>query len=67
MLTLRIKRIGEESTLAKIIRMVEEAQSGKAPVARMADRVAGVFVPIVLFLALLTALSWWFYGAGTET
>jgi len=67
MLNLRIKRIGEESTLAKIIRMVEEAQSGKAPVARMADRVAGVFVPIVLLLALLTALSWWFYGAGTET
>ena len=67
MLTLRIKRIGEESTLAKIIRMVEEAQSGKAPVARMADRVAGVFVPIVLLLALMTALSWWFYGAGTET
>ena len=67
MLTLRIKRIGEESTLAKIIRMVEEAQSGKAPVARMADRVAGVFVPVVLLLALLTALSWWFYGAGTET
>ena len=67
MLTLRIKRIGEESTLAKIIRMVEEAQSGKAPVARMADRVAGVFVPVVLLLTLLTALSWWFYGAGTET
>jgi len=66
MLTLRVRRIGEESTLARIIRMVEEAQSGKAPVARMADRVAGVFVPVVLVLALLTALSWWLAGAGTE-
>ena len=57
-LTVRTLAVGTESTLASIIRMVESAQAGKAPIQRMVDRVSAVFVPVVLALALLTLLGW---------
>ncbi|MDR2035847.1 MAG: cadmium-translocating P-type ATPase [Coriobacteriales bacterium] len=57
-LTFRATRVGADTVLAQIIRLVEEAQNTRAPIARLADKVAGVFVPIVCALALLAALLW---------
>ena len=57
-LTLKTLAVGTETTLARIIRMVESAQAAKAPIQRMVDRVSEVFVPVVLGLALLTLLGW---------
>ena len=51
-------RVGEDTTLAQMIRLVEEAASSKAPIAKLADRVAGVFVPVVIGIAALTVLVW---------
>ena len=53
------KRVGAETALAQIIRLVEEAQGSRASIQRLADQVAGVFVPIVLLIALVTFLIWW--------
>uniref|UniRef100_A0A831XCP9 P-type Cu(+) transporter n=1 Tax=Geobacter metallireducens TaxID=28232 RepID=A0A831XCP9_GEOME len=64
-LTVRATRIGEETLLAQIVRMVREAQADKAPIQRFADRVSGVFVPVVIALALLT-FAVWFWGVGAE-
>lgn len=50
--------VGEDSTLAQIIQLVENAQGSKAPIARMADKVSGVFVPIVMVLAVFAGLAW---------
>jgi len=65
LLTIEATRVGAESTLGRIIRAVEEAQSGKTRLQRIADRVAGVFVPIVVAFALLTlALTLWLSDSG---
>ncbi len=56
----KVTKTGEDTTLAKIIRFVEEAQNKKAPIAAIADKVAGVFVPIVISIALLSAIIWFF-------
>src|SRR5690606_5670249 len=53
---------GAQTALAQIIRLVEQAQGSKAPIQRVADRVSGVFVPVVLVLALLTFLGWLLIG-----
>ena len=57
-LTIRTLAVGTETTLARIIRMVESAQAGKAPIQRIVDRVSAVFVPVVLGIALLTLVAW---------
>jgi Cu+-exporting ATPase len=58
----RAERVGADTVLAQIIRMVEEAQAGKPPIQRVADRIAGVFVPIVIGIALLTFVVWLVVG-----
>jgi Cu+-exporting ATPase len=63
-LVVRATRVGEETALAQIARLVTEAQSGKAPVQRLADQVSAVFVPIVIALALGTLAFWLLDGAG---
>jgi len=57
-------RVGRDTALARIVRLVEEAQASKAPVQRLADRVAGVFVPGVMGIAALTFVAWWASGAS---
>ena len=59
LLLIKTSAIGNESTLARIIRMVESAQAEKAPIQRLVDRVSAVFVPVVLGVAALTFLGWW--------
>ncbi|MCK7535830.1 MAG: HAD-IC family P-type ATPase [Marinilabiliales bacterium] len=56
--TCRATRVGSATTLAQIIRLVEEAQGSKAPIARLADKISGIFVPVVIALALLAATGW---------
>ena len=63
-LIVRATRVGSDTALAQIARLVEEAQAGKAPVQRLADRISGVFVPIVIALALATLGVWLATGAG---
>jgi Cu+-exporting ATPase len=58
----RATRVGAETTLARIVRLVEEAQGSRAPIQRLADRVAAVFVPVVLVVAAATFLAWWVFG-----
>ncbi|WP_026530235.1 heavy metal translocating P-type ATPase [Haematomicrobium sanguinis] len=57
-------RVGQDTTLAQMGRLVSEAQSQKAPIARIADRISAVFVPVVLVIAVLTFLAWWLIGAN---
>jgi Cu+-exporting ATPase len=66
-LVVRATRVGSETHLAQIARLVEQAQTQKAPVERLADRVSAVFVPVVLALALLTLAGWLLAGAGANT
>ena len=65
-LTVRTTAIGAETTLARIIRMVESAQAAKAPIQRIVDRVSAVFVPVVLGIALLTFLGWFGFTGDWE-
>ena len=58
-LTIRATAVGGDTALAQIVRLVEQAQSGQAPVQRLVDRVSAVFVPVVLAIALATFLIWW--------
>ncbi|RZT09231.1 Cu+-exporting ATPase [Duganella sp. CF402] len=66
LLLVRVSAVGAESTLSRIIRLVEDAQAAKAPVQHLVDRVSAVFVPVVLMLALLTFVGWWLYGGDAE-
>ena len=65
-LTLRATRVGEDTTLAQMIRLVDEAASSKAPIAKLADKVAGVFVPVVMAIALVTAVVWMIATGSVE-
>ncbi|RYZ03296.1 MAG: heavy metal translocating P-type ATPase, partial [Comamonadaceae bacterium] len=65
-LLIEVRAVGAESVLARIIRLVENAQAAKAPIQRRVDRVAAVFVPAVLAIGLTTLAGWWLAGAGLE-
>ena len=65
-LTLRATRVGEDTTLAQMIRLVDAAASSKAPIAKLADKVAGVFVPVVMAIALVTAVAWMIATGSVE-
>jgi Cu+-exporting ATPase len=66
-MVIEVSAIGAESVLARIIRLVEDAQAAKAPIQRLVDKVAAVFVPVVLVIALVTLAGWLVAGAGIET
>ncbi len=62
--TMRATRVGDDTTLAGIIRLVDEATSSKAPIEKIADRISGVFVPVVIVIALAAFAVWMVLGAG---
>ncbi len=64
---LQVTAAGNESVLAHIIRLVQDAQAVKAPVQRLVDKVSAIFVPVVIGIALLTFVGWWMAGLGAET
>ena len=66
LLVIRVTATGAETTLARIVRMVEGAQASKAPIQRLVDRVSAIFVPVVLAIAALTCAGWLLAGAATE-
>ncbi|MCP1474289.1 Cu+-exporting ATPase [Pseudomonas sp. EB276 TE3739] len=66
-LLVRTQALGAETVLARIIRLVEDAQAAKAPIQKLVDKVSQVFVPTVLLIALATLIGWWLYGAPLET
>ncbi|MBK9234854.1 MAG: copper-translocating P-type ATPase [Rhodoferax sp.] len=63
---MQVSAVGSETVLARIIRLVEDAQAAKAPIQRLVDQVSAVFVPIVLVIALITLLAWWWTGHPFE-
>ncbi len=65
-LTVKATALGEDTTLSRIIRLVENAQSGKAPVQKLVDKVASIFVPVVVVIALATFAGWWLATADVE-
>lgn len=65
-LEFRADKVGEDTTLAQVIRLVEEAGGSKAPIARLADQIAGVFVPVVMGIALVTFAAWMLAGQSLE-
>jgi Cu+-exporting ATPase len=62
LLKLRADKVGQDTALSQIVRLVEEAQAGKAPIQRLADRIASYFVPMVVAAATIAGLSWYFFG-----
>ena len=65
-LVARTTAVGSETTLARIIRLVENAQAAKAPIQRLVDKVSAVFVPVVMVIALVTFVAWWALGGDFE-
>ena len=65
-LKFKAEKVGSETTLAQIIQLVEDASASKAPIAKLADKIAGVFVPIVMVIALITAIAWLALGYEFE-
>ncbi|MDE7280393.1 MAG: metal-transporting ATPase, partial [Ruminiclostridium sp.] len=64
---MRAERVGDETTLSQIIRLVEDATGSKAPIAKLADKISGVFVPVVITIAIIAGAIWLISGAGLET
>ena len=62
----RATKVGEDTTLAQIVRLVEDASATKAPIAKMADRIAGVFVPVVIAIAVAASVIWLIAGQTPE-
>jgi len=62
----RAAKVGEDTTISQIIKLVDEASGSKAPIAKLADKIAGIFVPIVMFIALADTIGWLFWGASFE-
>ena len=65
-LKIRADKVGQDTTLAQVIRLVEEAGGSKAPIARLADKIAGVFVPVVMTISVVTFAAWMALGYGLE-
>jgi Cu+-exporting ATPase len=65
-IVMQVSAVGSETVLARIIRLVEDAQAAKAPIQRLVDQVSAVFVPVVLVLAIITLLGWWLSGQPFE-
>ncbi|MDO4562466.1 MAG: heavy metal translocating P-type ATPase [Clostridia bacterium] len=65
-LTYRATRVGEDTTLSQIVRLVEEAANSKAPISRLADKISAVFVPVVMAIAVITFVVWYAMGAGAS-
>lgn len=65
-LTIKATKVGKDSTLAQIIKLVEDAQSSKAPIAKLADQISAIFVPIVMVLAALTFIFWMLRGESID-
>ncbi len=63
---MRATQVGDDTTLAQIVKLVDEATSSKAPIARLADRISGIFVPVVIVIAVAAAIVWLLLGVGTE-
>ena len=61
---MKAKRLGKDSTLAQIIKLVENAQNSKAPIQKLADKIAGIFVPLIIGIALVSFVFWWFFGSS---
>lgn len=66
-MTIVAEKLGDETLLAQIIKLVEEAQQTKAPIARLADKVSSIFVPVVMLIALVTGIAWFFIGGQSFT
>lgn len=66
LILVQTQAVGTETTLARIIRLVENAQAAKAPIQRLVDKVSAVFVPVVIVLALLTFAGWWWYNGDIQ-
>ena len=62
---MKVTKVGKDTTLSQIIKLVEDAQNSKAPIAKLADKISGVFVPIVIGLALVAGILWYFVGEAT--
>lgn len=66
LIKIRAGKVGEDTTISQIIRLVEEASSSKAPIAKLADKISGIFVPVVIVIALAAVVIWFLSGAGFE-
>ena len=62
----KAEKVGNDTTLAQIVKLVEEAGSSKAPISKLADKISGVFVPVVIAIAIIASIIWYFQGYGFE-
>ncbi|MHA1229365.1 MAG: heavy metal translocating P-type ATPase [Candidatus Helarchaeota archaeon] len=67
LLKIKVEKIGEDTLLSQIIKLVEQAQGQKAPIQKIADKVAGIFVPLVISFAIIAAIIWYFFGGNIIT